>query len=72
MLYLNARKRSQVYLRLHDETLHLTIALIDRFLALKKLDAKILQLVGITSLFVACKCEEKFTPQVGVWVLLCM
>ena len=48
--------------KLLPETLFITINLIDRYL--QKIDTKKekLQLVGVTSLFIACKYEEIYAP----------
>lgn len=47
-----------------DETLYLTVNLIDRFLALQPVVRKKLQLVGVTSMLLACKYEEVSVPVV--------
>ena len=44
------------------ECLYLTVSIIDRFLAKVPIDKDTLQLVGITSLFVAAKYEEIYPP----------
>lgn len=46
------------------ETLFLTVNLMDRFLSKVAISRKLFQLVGITSLFIACKYEEIYTPDV--------
>lgn len=46
------------------ETLYLTINIIDRFLSLKAISRKELQLVGMASMLVASKYEEIWAPQV--------
>ena len=46
------------------ETLFITINLIDRFLSKKNIHRKYLQLLGITALFIACKYEEIYPPQI--------
>ncbi|KAE8297724.1 G2/mitotic-specific cyclin-B2 [Larimichthys crocea] len=43
--------------QLLQETLYLTVAVLDRFLQL--------QLVGVTAMLVACKYEEMYAPEVG-------
>lgn len=47
-----------------QETLYLTVNLIDRFLAIEPVMRKKLQLVGITALLLACKYEEVSVPVV--------
>lgn len=49
---------------LMQETLYLTVNLIDRFLAVQPVVRKKLQLVGITALLLACKYEEVAVPVV--------
>lgn len=58
----------QVHEELEQQTLHLTVALIDRFLVLKGVKLQLLQLLGITCLFIASKFVERFPPEV---VTLC-
>jgi G2/mitotic-specific cyclin-B, other len=50
--------------RLVPETLYLGVNIIDRYLSEEKVDKKELQLVGITSLLLACKYEEIYPPEV--------
>ena len=52
------------------ETLYLTIQLIDRFLAKKQTNRKNLQLVGITSMLLASKYEEIWSPEVKDFVFI--
>lgn len=55
----------EVY-KLHRETYYLAVDYIDRFLSRKKEQKKThLQLLGITSLFVAAKVEEIYPPKIG-------
>lgn len=54
--------------KLLPETLHLSVSCIDRFLATVKVHKKLLQLVGITALFIACKYEEVWAPEVRDFV----
>lgn len=49
---------------LMPETLYLTINIMDRFLAVKVVPRKELQLVGISSMLIACKYEEIWAPEV--------
>ncbi|KAL1547080.1 Cyclin-B2-3 [Salvia divinorum] len=55
---------------LMDETLYLTVNLIDRFLALQPVVRKKLQLVGVTAMLIACKYEEVSVPVVEDLVLI--
>ncbi|XP_053275476.1 G2/mitotic-specific cyclin-B2 [Pleuronectes platessa] len=57
----------QVHTRfqLLQETLYLTVAVLDRFLQVQPVSRRKLQLVGVTSMLVACKYEEMFAPEVG-------
>ena len=53
-----------------DETLFLTINLIDRFLERCTVTRKKLQLVGVTAMLLACKYEEVSVPLVEDFVLI--
>lgn len=57
----------QVHLRFHllQETLYLTIAIIDRFLQVQDVNRNKLQLVGVTSMLIASKYEEMYAPEIG-------
>lgn len=55
---------------LMEETLYLTVNLIDRFLAVRSIARKKLQLVGVTALLLACKYEEVSVPVVEDLVLI--
>ena len=46
------------------ETLYLTINLIDHYLEIVRIKRIILQLIGVTSLFVVCKYEEIYPPDI--------
>ncbi|XP_078163360.1 cyclin-B2-1-like isoform X2 [Carex rostrata] len=50
---------------LMDETLYLTVNIIDRFLERQNVQRKKLQLVGVTAMLLACKYEEVSVPVVG-------
>ena len=50
--------------RLLPETLYLCINILDRYLSCEPVPRKRLQLVGVTSLLVACKYEEIYPPEV--------
>ncbi|XP_029353847.1 G2/mitotic-specific cyclin-B2-like [Echeneis naucrates] len=51
--------------QLLQETLFLTVAILDRFLQVQPVSRRKLQLVGVTSMLVACKYEEMYAPEVG-------
>ncbi|KAJ8772714.1 hypothetical protein K2173_027891 [Erythroxylum novogranatense] len=55
---------------LMDETLYLTVNLIDRFLEVNQVVRKKLQLVGITAMLLACKYEEVSVPVVEDLILI--
>ncbi|XP_039041744.1 G2/mitotic-specific cyclin-2-like isoform X2 [Hibiscus syriacus] len=55
---------------LMEETLFLTVNLIDRFLAIKQITRKKLQLVGITAMLLACKYEEVCVPVIEDLILI--
>lgn len=50
---------------LMPETLYLTINILDRYLSLKTVSRRELQLVGISSILLACKYEESYCLQVA-------
>ncbi|XP_076892873.1 G2/mitotic-specific cyclin-2-like [Bidens hawaiensis] len=55
---------------LMEETLYLTVNLIDRFLESQTVSRKQLQLVGITAMLLACKYEEVSVPLVNDFVVI--
>ncbi|PHT42964.1 hypothetical protein CQW23_16989 [Capsicum baccatum] len=55
---------------LMEETLYLTMNLIDRFLVVQSLIREKLQLVGVTALLLACKYEEVSVPIVEDLILI--
>ncbi|KAL1190044.1 Cyclin-B2-4 [Cardamine amara subsp. amara] len=55
---------------LMEETLYLTINLIDRFLAVHDIARKKLQLVGVTAMLLACKYEEVSVPVVDDLIVI--
>ncbi|KAL8172204.1 hypothetical protein V2J09_024008 [Rumex salicifolius] len=55
---------------LMPETLYLAINLVDRFLCLKTVPRKELQLLGIGAMLIACKYEEIWAPQVREFVFI--
>lgn len=56
--------------KLLPETLHLTVSIIDRFLAVKPVLRKKLQLVGVTAMFIASKYQEIYAPEVADFVYI--
>lgn len=62
----------QVHLRFHllQETLYLTIAILDRFLQEQEVSRSRLQLVGVTSMLVASKYEEMYAPEIADFVYI--
>ncbi|XP_012140910.1 G2/mitotic-specific cyclin-B [Megachile rotundata] len=56
---------------LMQETLYLTVAIIDRFLqAFHSINRKRLQLVGVTAMFIASKYEEMYAPDIKDFVYI--
>lgn len=55
-----------------QETLYLTIAILDRFLqdAACKIERKQLQLVGVAAMFIAAKYEEMYAPEISDFVYI--
>ena len=53
---------------LMPETLYLAVNIVDRFLSLKTVPRKELQLVGISSMLIACKYEEIWAPEVNFFL----
>ena len=49
---------------LMPETLYLTFNIVDRYLSVKTVPRRELQLVGISSMLIACKYEEIWAPVV--------
>jgi hypothetical protein len=62
----------QVHLRFHllQETLYLTVAIIDRFLQLQEVSRSKLQLVGVTAMLLASKYEEMYAPEIADFVYI--
>ncbi|XP_064835236.1 G2/mitotic-specific cyclin-B2-like [Oncorhynchus masou masou] len=76
---INGRMRSllidwliQVHSRfqLLQETLYLTVAILDRFLQVQTIGRKKLQLVGVTAMLLASKYEEMYSPEIGDFVYI--
>lgn len=61
---------AQVHMRFHllQETLFLTVSIIDRYLQVEPVDRTNLQLIGVTAMFLASKYEEMHSPIVDDFV----
>lgn len=57
--------------KLIQETLYLTVNLIDRYLAKNSILRSKLQLVGVAAMFIACKYEEIYAPELKDFVYVC-
>ena len=55
---------------LMPETLYLTLNIIDRFMSVKAVARRELQLVGISSMLLASKYEELWAPEVDFYTLV--
>ncbi|XP_075688656.1 G2/mitotic-specific cyclin-B1-like isoform X2 [Rhinoderma darwinii] len=55
----------QMKFRLLQETMFMTVGIIDRFLQENPVPKNQLQLVGVTAMFVAAKYEEMYPPEIG-------
>jgi cyclin B len=55
-------------LRLKQNTLFLTINIIDRYISLKEILRTKFQLLGVTAMFIACKYEEIACPHISFFV----
>ncbi|XP_013091041.1 G2/mitotic-specific cyclin-B-like [Biomphalaria glabrata] len=56
--------------RLLQETLYLTVAIIDRYLQQKPISRQRLQLLGVSAMLVASKYEEQYAPEVADFVYI--
>ncbi|XP_048886021.1 G2/mitotic-specific cyclin-B2 [Brienomyrus brachyistius] len=56
--------------QLLQETLYMTIAIIDRFLQVQPVSRRKLQLVGVTAMLIASKYEEMYAPEVSDFVYI--
>jgi len=52
------------------ETLHLTVNIVDRYLAKSAVGRRRLQLIGVTAMFIASKFEEIHAPELDFWVYI--
>jgi len=58
--------------KLVPDTLYLTVGILDRYLSnCEKISKNEMQLIGITSLMLACKTEEILCPEVDDYVYIC-
>eukprot|EP00960_Hanusia_phi_P011138 326459-Hanusia_phi.AAC.2 len=57
--------------KLRHETLFLTVNILDRFLAVQKVNRQRLQLVGVASLMIAAKYEEIYPPEIRDYIYIC-
>ena len=55
---------------LHQETLYLGVGILDRYMAKVAAQKKELQLIGVTSLFLAAKYEEIYPPEIGKFIFI--
>ncbi|KAG8388885.1 hypothetical protein BUALT_Bualt02G0171700 [Buddleja alternifolia] len=55
---------------LTPESLYLTVNIVDRFLSMKTVPRRELQLVGISSMLIACKYEEIWAPEVSDFIAI--
>ncbi|KAK2148185.1 hypothetical protein LSH36_511g01009 [Paralvinella palmiformis] len=60
----------QDYLKLQQQTLYLAVQVVDRFVMTKRVKSTKLQLVGVTSLLIAAKYEERFPPPINLLIKL--
>jgi cyclin B len=56
--------------RLQPETLFLAVNVLDRFLSLRAVNRKKLQLVGCVALLLACKYEEIYSPEIKDFLII--
>ncbi|KAL7084685.1 hypothetical protein ACP275_14G236900 [Erythranthe tilingii] len=55
---------------LMPESLYLTVNIVDRFLSIKSVPRRELQLVGLSSMLIACKYEEIWAPEVSDFIAI--
>ncbi|XP_050417984.2 G2/mitotic-specific cyclin-B3 [Patella vulgata] len=56
---------------LNHETLYLAVKLVDTYLSIKETPKEMLQLIGGTSLFIACKFDERCPPLIEDFLYIC-
>ncbi|GJX77550.1 G2/mitotic-specific cyclin-2 isoform X2 [Tanacetum coccineum] len=70
-IYAHYRKQEVHYkFDLMEETLYLTVNLIDRFLERQPIARKKVQLVGVTAMLLTCKYEEIYVPVVEDFIVI--
>ena len=58
--------------RLQSETLYLTVGIMDRYLSVEEnISKNDMQLIGVTSMMMACKYEEIYAPEIDDFVYIC-
>ncbi|NXT90125.1 CCNB1 protein, partial [Anhinga rufa] len=60
----------QMKFELHQETLYMSVAITDRYLQDNAVSKRMLQLVGVTALFIASKYEEVYPPRIAEFVYM--
>jgi cyclin B len=61
----------QQFRGLKNESLFLTVNLIDRFLEKQVVSTENLQLVGVTAMLISCKYEEIWPPLIKDYIFMC-
>lgn len=56
--------------KLLPETLYIAVNLIDRYLEIKEMERQRLQLLGVTAMWIACKYEEIYAPEIKDFVYI--
>lgn len=70
MMFYSSNQQVHDKFELMNETLYLTVNIIDRFLAKQAVIRKKLQLVGLVAMLLACKYEEVSVPIVDDLILI--
>ncbi|NP_001081989.1 cyclin B1 S homeolog [Xenopus laevis] len=60
----------QLRFKLLQETMSMTVSILDRFLQENPVPKKLLQLAGVSAMFIACKYEEIYCPSIGDFVFV--
>ena len=55
---------------LMPESLYLTFHIIDRYLSMKRVPRRELQLIGVSAMLIACKYEEIWAPEVNDFICI--
>ena len=56
------------YFEFENEVLHLSVSILDKYLALRAITANLLQLIASASIFISCKYENVSIPHVSWFV----